>query len=356
MQTFYDADLDLQINGNMKFDPKKYAYSFQAALDMIKRIENGEIVNHTSVKAESEDRPVDHYNLRMKEEKVAGKSLAHTLKQWEEVQKFVQGQKCKHVIFNGIGGSYLGPFMLLTAIYGDEYNAVQAREGRPELHFVANTDSDSFSQLFHIIDIKETLMVVISKSGSTAETATNTNVFSELCTKAGLNPADHMCAVTIHGSNLYKKAIEQKWCGCFEMNEATGGRTSICSAVSMVSCAFSNIDFSQFVKGMSQMDEATRREDYQRNPALIISALIDNYLQKSSVPKNMIILGYSDALKQYYHYCQQLYMESLGKEYTIDGRYGPKGLTVYGGIGTAEQHAFMQQIQKGANDSFVKFI
>ena len=48
---------------------------------------------------------------------------------------------------------------------------------------------------------------------------------------------------------------------------------------------------------MSQMDEVTRREDYARNPALIISALIDNYLQKSSVPKNMIILGYSDALK-----------------------------------------------------------
>lgn len=49
-------------------------------------------------------------------------------------------------------------------------------------------------------------------------------------------------------------------------------------------------------------------------------------------------------------------MESLGKEYTRDGKEAKRGLTVHGGIGTAEQHAFMQQVQKGVDDSFVKFI
>ena len=63
---------------------------FEAALDLIKRMENGEIVNHTEVKAESEDRQVDHYNLRLAEEKVPGKSLAKTLQLWEETLAFAR--------------------------------------------------------------------------------------------------------------------------------------------------------------------------------------------------------------------------------------------------------------------------
>ncbi|CAL6062901.1 Glucose-6-phosphate_isomerase [Hexamita inflata] len=351
MQTFFDETLDISIQTNMSYDAKLYEYNFKAALAKIQQIESGAIANATAVPSESENRPVDHYNLRMKEEKVAGKSLAKTVEQWQLVKKFAEANmhKFKHVVFNGIGGSYLGPYMLIQAINGDEFNSVQQKENRPSLHFVANTDSDSFTQLFTQIDINETLMVVISKSGATAETATNTQIFSELLKDKA---PQHMAAITIPGSNLHKKAAN--WLATFEMNESTGGRTSIGSAVAMVPCAFANIDFEQFANGMCQMDEATRRAN--NNPAFFISALIDQFLQKSAGPRNMIILGYADSLKHYYHYCQQLYMESLGKQYTHDGRFSPRGLTVYGGIGTAEQHAFMQQIQKGVQDSFVKFI
>jgi len=152
-----------------------------------------------------------------------------------------------------------------------------------------------------LISLKESLMVVISKSGSTAETATNATVFENLCTKEGINPAEHMCAVTINGSQLCQKANQNKWIGNFEMFEATGGRTSIGSAVAMVPCAFAGLDFAGFVRGQSQMDCATRRSE--NNPALFIAALIDAYLKKASAPRNMIILGYSDSLKHYYHYC-----------------------------------------------------
>lgn len=154
-------------------------------------------------------------------------------------------------------------------------------------------------------------MVVISKSGSTAETATNTAVFERLLKEQGIDHSKHMCAITISGSNLHKKCVGEGWLASFEMYEATGGRTSICSSVAMVPCAFAAIDFAAFLKGMSAMDKATRRAE--ANPALHIACLVDSLLQRASVPKNMIILGYSDSLKQYYHYCQQLYMESLGK-------------------------------------------
>lgn len=149
----------------------------------------------------------------------------------------------KHIIFNGIGGSYLGPYMLIQSIHGDDYNMVQTREGRPTLHFVANTDSESFTKLFKEISLEHTLMVVISKSGSTAETATNSVAFENLLKKAGRNHSEQMIAVTVSGSNLHKKATSEKWLGTFEMFEATGGRTSICSSVAMVPCAFAKIDF-----------------------------------------------------------------------------------------------------------------
>eukprot|EP00769_Ergobibamus_cyprinoides_P001317 gnl/Ergobibamus_cyprinoides/2349.p2 GENE.gnl/Ergobibamus_cyprinoides/2349~~gnl/Ergobibamus_cyprinoides/2349.p2 ORF type:complete len:252 (-),score=128.52 gnl/Ergobibamus_cyprinoides/2349:48-803(-) len=78
-------------------------------------------------------------------------------------------------------------------------------------------------------------------------------------------------------------------------------------------------------------------------------------MQKSG-RKNVIMLGYSDALKEFAHYLQQLYMESLGKEYALDGRTQPEGLTMFGGVGTGEQHAFMQQVQKGISDAVVRFV
>lgn len=79
------------------------------------------------------------------------------------------------------------------------------------------------------------------------------------------------------------------------MYEATGGRTSICSSVAMVPCAFAKIDFAKFLHGMCDMDKATRRPEH--NPALLIACAIDNLLIKCSAPRNMIILGYSDFLK-----------------------------------------------------------
>lgn len=197
-------------------------------------------------------------------------------------------------------------------------------------------------------------MVVISKSGSTAETATNNKTFGRLCQEAGVKENEHMVAVTVKDSALDKQAAS--WLARFNMEESTGGRTSICCAVAAVPMAFAGLDFGAFITGMSDMDAATRLADYKLNPAFQIAAAIDQLLIRAAAPRNMIILGYSDALKHYYHYCQQLYMESLGKEYCRDGRCGPRWLTVYGGIGTGEQHAFMQQIQKGVQDSFVKFI
>ena len=68
----------------------------------------------------------------------------------------------------------------------------------------------------------------------------------------------------------------------------------------------------------------------------------------------MIVLCYSEFMREYAHYLQQLYMESLGKEYTVEGKPAKVGQSVFGGVGTGEQHSFMQQVQKGLGDCFVR--
>lgn len=108
-----------------------YKQAHAAAFDLMDRIEKLENVNVTKHPTESEDRPVDHYNLRMECE-VKGRSLAKSIALWNTVKAFakkcIDAKDYDHVIYNGIGGSYLGPYLLLTAKYGDDFNmALRAR-------------------------------------------------------------------------------------------------------------------------------------------------------------------------------------------------------------------------------------
>jgi glucose-6-phosphate isomerase len=366
---FYDAEtgFTLDVSGFTHMDSmdsleKEYAARVEEAVAFVGRMERGEVVNHTEVKAESEDRAVDHYNLRLKEELVPGKSLAESVRLWEDIKSSVdtvQGGETPmftDVIFNGIGGSFLGPLMLVVAMLGQDYNMCYPKTLRQRIHFMANTDADSFANVFSHVDLKTTLMVHMSKSGSTAETKGNLEAFNDLLVKNAIeSPGKHNMAITVEGSYLDGFALEKGFLNVFPMNVETGGRTSVCSAIGMVPAAFAQIDFAEFLRGQSHMDEMTRKHTLRENPAMLIASLVDR-MTKDLGKKNMIILGYSDAIKEFSHYLQQLYMESLGKEYSWDGVAHAEGQTVFGGVGTGEQHAFMQQVQKGIADCYVRFV
>ena len=324
------------------------------ALEFVRAIEAGRIVNR------SEGRRVDHFNLRK------GAGLERSLRLWRRIRSDVEkirdgrtrnpaGRRYTDVVLNGIGGSYLGPLMLLIARHGGDYNLLGGLPLR--MHFVSNTDPESFGRLMGRLDLATTLMVNISKSGGTAETAGNLEAFAALLRKQGLDPGRHNITVTTPGSPFDRESRRRRFLHVYHMNVETGGRTSICSAVGMVPAAFAGIDFAAFLKGQSHMDALTRRSDPRRNPALLLALVIHDLIRREG-HKNQILLGYSDSLKELAHYFQQLFMESLGKKRTRAGRIRrePTGLTIFGGVGTGEQHAFMQQVQEGIRDSFVHFV
>lgn len=290
--------------------------------------------------------------------------MNHTISYWKEIKEKIEkitsgekknasGKRYTDVIFNGIGGSFLGPLMMIVFIHGDSYNINSGINVK--IHFLSNSDSESLNSVLNKVNIDTTILINMSKSGSTAETKGNMEAFNDFLKKQNLKIGDHNIAITTPGSNFDKYAQENEFLHIFYMNNETGGRTSITSAIGAVPSAVANLDFEAFVRGQSTMDSLTRNKNIEENPAMIIATAIQT-LTLAEGRKNMIILGYSDYLKEFAHYLQQLYMESIGKEYDIDGIPNPEGLTVFGGVGTGEQHAFMQQVQKGLTDCFVRFV
>jgi glucose-6-phosphate isomerase len=107
--------------------------------------------------------------------------------------------------------------------------------------------------------------------------------------------------------------------------------------------------------GAAAMDEVTRYPVTAQNPAALM-ALMWHFATDGRGAKDMVVLPYKDRLLLFSRYLQQLVMESLGKEFDLEGRIVNQGIAVYGNKGSTDQHAYVQQLREGVNNFFVTFI
>jgi glucose-6-phosphate isomerase len=260
-----------------------------------------------------------------------------------------KGEKFRHVLLVGIGGSALGPQFINDAL---------GRAGDPlDIHFLDNTDPDGFDRVFDRIGehLAHTLTVVISKSGGTKETRNGMLEAAARYEKAGLNFGKHAVAVTGIGSELDKYAEKNGWLTRFPMHDWVGGRTSVMSAVGLVPAAVQGFEIDRFLAGAAAMDARTREANASRNAAMLL-ALMWHYAGNGRGEKDMVILPYKDRLMLFSKYLQQLVMESLGKEKDLDGNVVHQGIAVYGNKGSTDQHAYVQQLRDGVLNFFVTFV
>jgi glucose-6-phosphate isomerase len=267
------------------------------------------------------------------------------------------GKTIDAVVINGIGGSALGPQLLQFAINGPYWNELsrEARGGAARIYFTDNTDSAGIVDILAVADLERTLVVSISKSGGTRETANNLKAFADAYAAAGIDFTKHAAAVTMAGSKLYNKASAEGWSAIWEMAESIGGRTSETAVVGHVPAAAAAIDFGALLDGAVTMDGWTREADVANNPAYQLAAAW-YLLGDGKGDRNMVIVPYADRLVLLARYLQQLVMESLGKEFDLDGNAVYQGLNVFGNKGGTDAHAFIQQLNDGRNDFFVTFI
>ncbi len=260
------------------------------------------------------------------------------------------GKKFTQLLVIGIGGSALGPQFVNHAL------------GRPAadkmaVSFFDNTDPDGIDYVLGSLagKLPETLAVVISKSGGTAETRNGQLEAAAAFKAAGLDFTKHFVAVTGAGSKLDQTAIAQKWLARFPMWDWVGGRTSELSAVGLLPAALQGIDIQAILDGAAAADAVTRSTKTSENPAALL-AIMWFYATDGKGAKDMVVLPYKDRLLLFSRYLQQLVMESLGKEFDLKGNVVNQGIAVYGNKGSTDQHAYVQQLREGVNNFFVTFI
>jgi len=262
------------------------------------------------------------------------------------------GGKFREVLVIGIGGSALGPQFVSHAL-----GRLKGARDRMTVSFFDNTDPDGMDYVLRQLGrrLKQTLVVVISKSGGTAETRNGMLEAQAAFKAAGLDYPKHFVAVTGAGSKLDQVSTQEGWLARFPMWDWVGGRTSELCAVGLLPAALQGIKIDQLLAGAAAMDVVTRRKSVRENPAALM-ALMWFWATDGRGTKDMVVLPYKDRLLLFSRYLQQLVMESLGKELDLAGQVVNQGIAVYGNKGSTDQHAYVQQLREGVNNFFVTFV
>jgi glucose-6-phosphate isomerase len=255
-----------------------------------------------------------------------------------------------HLLVVGIGGSALGPQFVCQALG-------QPGKDKMDVLFFDNSDPDGFDYVLAKLGphLAQTLVVVISKSGGTIETRNGQLEAAEAFKAAGLSFPKHFVAVTGAGSKLDLLSRKEGWLARFPMWDWVGGRTSELCAVGLLPAALQGLDIDSMLAGAAAIDAVTRKWVTRENPAALL-ALMWYFATDGRGSKDMVVLPYKDRLLLFSRYLQQLVMESLGKEFDLQGLVVNQGIAVYGNKGSTDQHAYVQQLREGVKNFFVTFI
>lgn len=318
--------------------------------DAVQKYFSGDTINAT------EKRAVLHTALRdntSKEVLVENKNITpeiedtlHTIETFSNKiisgeWKGYTGKSITDIVNIGIGGSDLGPDMVVEAL--------QFYKNHLTTHFVSNIDGDHVSEVIKRLNPETTLFVVVSKTFTTQETLTNANTIKEWFLKSATQKdiAQHFVAVSTNLSAISDFGIDSA--NVFPMWNWVGGRFSLWSAVGLsisLSVGFEN--FKSLLNGASEMDEHFKNTEFEKNIPVVLS-LISIWYNNFFGCETEAILPYSQYLSKLSDYLQQAIMESNGK--SVD-RNGEKvdyqtGAIIWGSTGTNMQHAFMQLVHQG---------
>ena len=263
-----------------------------------------------------------------------------------------------NVLVLGIGGSALGGIAVTEALLKPYWNLLtkEQRNNYPRIFFLDNIDPDSINGLLQVLDLKKTLVNVITKSGDTAETMSQFMILRDLMQKElGDDYRKHIVATTDKKMGVLNHIANQEGYKIFYVPDDVGGRFSVFSAVGLMPFALVGLDVDQIINGIKDMDLALKNTDINQNIAAQ-SALI-HYLMDTKLGKKMsVLMPYSSRLKFVPDWFVQLWAESLGKEFNNNGEKVNVGLTPIKAVGATDQHSQVQLFNEGPNDKLITFI
>ncbi len=255
----------------------------------------------------------------------------------------------------GIGGSALGCWALDCAMRGPHPVQGEHSSKKPRLVILDNVDPDFLNHALDSMSPKKTLIVVIAKSGSTAETMGGFLIVREWLMKAiGKKAASRIIAVTSEGRGDLKVLATREGYVTFHIPENVGGRFSVLSAVGLVPAALIGVNIKQLCRGAAAMTEAAWSDDLEANIAL--SSALHHWLILTVKKKSIqVAFPYSNFLWGTAFWFRQLWAESLGKAKDRTGAVVHAGQTPIAALGTTDQHSQVQLYMEGPNDKVFSF-
>lgn len=255
----------------------------------------------------------------------------------------------KHILHIGIGGSALGPKLLIDAL---------GRDGlRFDTKVVSNVDATALAEAVKDMDPAATLVAVASKTFTTTETLMNAESALEWLRDGGVeDPYGQVIALTAAPEKAMEWGVDQS--RILPFAESVGGRYSLwCSIGFPIAAALGWAAFEELLEGAAAMDRHFRTAPLAQN-APVLAAFTDLYYAQVCKCQTRAVFAYDERLRLLPDYLQQLEMESNGKSVTAEGQpLGRESAPVtWGGVGTDAQHAVFQLLHQGTHTIPVEFI
>jgi len=260
--------------------------------------------------------------------------------------------KFKNLVVLGIGGSALGLIALNSSLRSPYRDAVLD----PELYVLDNIDPERLYRVMQKLDPAETLVNVITKSGSTAETMASFLIFRKwLIDGVGENGyRDRLVVTTAGDSGPLRQIADQEGLASFEVPEGVGGRFSVLTPVGLLPAALIGIDIKALLAGAAAMDIRLLNSSLLKNPAYLGAVM--HYLAYLSGRCISVMFAYGDRLLDLADWYRQLWAESLGKRNDLDGTVVNVGPTPVKALGVTDQHSQVQLYKEGPDDKVYTFL
>lgn len=248
----------------------------------------------------------------------------------------------RHILHIGIGGSALGPELLIDALGRDM--------DRYDVAIVSNIDGCALEEAIDAFDPHATLIAVASKTFTTTETLLNATSALDWMREHGVeDPYGRVIALTAAPDKAVEWGVDET--RILPFAESVGGRYSLWSSIGFPAAIALGWDaFEAMLDGAAEMDRHFRLTDLRSN-APVLAAFADLYYTQNRGCQTRGVFAYDERLRLLPSYLQQLEMESNGKSVTADGQ--PVGRATapitWGGVGTDAQHAVFQLLHQGTH-------
>jgi glucose-6-phosphate isomerase len=246
----------------------------------------------------------------------------------------------KLLVHVGIGGSSLGPEMLLSALGIEDGKSVQ---------FLNNIDADMLARQERRWVMPDTFFYIVSKSGGTAETLAALSIILKWLEKNGVTESqwkEHIVICTDPQKGELRQFAREHQLSCLDVPPSVGGRFSVLTDVGLFTAAWAGVNVDQLVHGAEAIKSQLLEASAEKNILTQTAAWLEG--QRAAGRNLTVLMPYSSLLKEFTAWWVQLWAESLGKEGI--------GLTPIMAYGASDQHSQMQLFMQGPADKTMIFL